>query len=131
MSQFCISCGIENSDEAKFCKSCGKNLNTEEHKQFDKKTNYNSSTTQSSNSNTNQNFGSKLLKYILAIIVAIIIFTIASVIFQLMKGGLDEVGQSIYDNYGRVGTFIFVIFKMLPLIIGVWLVKISWKKITN
>lgn len=30
MSQFCISCGVENQDEAKFCKSCGQPLITEE-----------------------------------------------------------------------------------------------------
>lgn len=30
MSQFCISCGVENPDEAKFCKSCGQKLKTDE-----------------------------------------------------------------------------------------------------
>jgi len=30
MSQFCISCGVENPDEAKFCKSCGEKLKTDE-----------------------------------------------------------------------------------------------------
>ena len=30
MSQFCIACGTENQDEAKFCKSCGQKLKTEE-----------------------------------------------------------------------------------------------------
>ena len=39
MSLFCISCGIENSDEAKFCKSCGQPLKTEEYQEFDKKEN--------------------------------------------------------------------------------------------
>jgi len=30
MSKFCISCGIENLDEARFCKSCGQKLKTDE-----------------------------------------------------------------------------------------------------
>jgi len=30
MSQFCIFCGVENLDEAKFCKSCGEKLKTTE-----------------------------------------------------------------------------------------------------
>ena len=34
MSQFCISCGAENQDEAKFCKSCGEKLITEEAEKF-------------------------------------------------------------------------------------------------
>jgi len=33
MSQFCISCGVENPDEAKFCKSCGQKLKTDESEQ--------------------------------------------------------------------------------------------------
>lgn len=37
MSQFCISCGAENLDEAKFCKSCGEKLNIEEYQKFDEK----------------------------------------------------------------------------------------------
>ena len=36
MSQFCISCGVENSDEAKFCKSCGEKLTIQEYDEFDK-----------------------------------------------------------------------------------------------
>lgn len=36
MSQFCTSCGAENLDEAKFCKSCGEKLKTEEYQEFDK-----------------------------------------------------------------------------------------------
>lgn len=36
MSQFCISCGAENQDEANFCKSCGEKLNIEEYQEFDK-----------------------------------------------------------------------------------------------
>jgi len=35
MSQFCISCGIENPDEANFCKSCGQKLKLNEYDKFD------------------------------------------------------------------------------------------------
>lgn len=35
MSQFCISCGVENQNEAKFCKSCGQKLKTQEEYEFD------------------------------------------------------------------------------------------------
>ena len=35
MSQFCISCGAENQNEAKFCKSCGQKLKTQEEYEFD------------------------------------------------------------------------------------------------
>ena len=35
MSQFCIACGAENQNEAKFCKSCGQKLKTQEEYEFD------------------------------------------------------------------------------------------------
>ena len=35
MSQFCISCGVENSNEANFCKSCGQKLKLNEYNEFD------------------------------------------------------------------------------------------------
>lgn len=35
MSQYCISCGAQNQDNAKFCKSCGQKLKTEEYQKFD------------------------------------------------------------------------------------------------
>lgn len=36
MSQFCISCGEENQNEAQFCRSCGKKLIKQEYDKFDK-----------------------------------------------------------------------------------------------
>lgn len=35
MSQYCIECGVENSDEANFCKSCGQKLKIKEYEDFD------------------------------------------------------------------------------------------------
>jgi len=34
MGQFCISCGVENESQAKFCRSCGQKLDKDEYKHF-------------------------------------------------------------------------------------------------
>ena len=125
MSQFCIKCGIENESQAKFCKSCGEKLARSEYDSFDK--NVKNSNTSSTISNT----GSKALKVIFALILAVVILSISAAIFQGLKMGTADLGQSIYENYGKVGIFFFSMAKLLPLMIGIWLVKISWKKITR
>lgn len=72
------------------------------------------------------------MKKIIGIVVAIFILMASSVIFQITKGILkvSDFGQNMYANYGKIGIFIEVIITMLPLIIGIWLVKLSWRKIT-
>jgi len=119
MSKICTNCDSDNLYEAKFCRKCGKQ---------DFKKRKESNTIKSSN---NKRLGSKFLKTIVAILVVIIILMIASAIFQLFIHGFVETGEAIYQNYGTVGSFFFVIFKISPLLIGIWLIKVSWKKITN
>lgn len=72
------------------------------------------------------------MKKVLGVIVAIFILMIASVVFQLTKILLksSEFGQNMYDSYGKIGVLPEVVIGMLPLIIGIWLVKLSWRKIT-
>lgn len=131
MSQFCISCGTENQDEAKFCKDCGKKLNREEYKSFDNKVKTSNVEKSYNDSSNSTNYGSKALKVVFAVIVAFFILSISAGIFQFLKIGTADLGQSLYENYGKGGVFFYSILQLLPLLIGVWLVKISWKKITN
>ena len=72
------------------------------------------------------------MKKILAIFVAFIILVITSVVFQLTKVVTESsgLGQNLYNELGKIGIIIEVGITLLPLIIGIWLMKLSWKKIT-
>lgn len=131
MSQFCISCGNENEDSAKFCRSCGEKLHRKEYEAFDKNDNYATSTANIKTSSENKSLGRRFLKTILAIFVAFIILSISAMIFQVLKMSTSEVSQSIFESFGRVGVFVFALVQLLPVMIGIWLTKVSWKKITN
>ncbi len=72
-----------------------------------------------------------LFKKIMAIIVAIVILMVSSVFFQVLKAMVDNgLGQKVYDSFGAIGTFGVTLLTFLPLIVGIWLIKKSWKKIT-
>lgn len=72
------------------------------------------------------------MKKILGIFVAIVILMVSSVIFQMTKAILraSEFGEKLYPSIGKFAFFIEAIIGALPLIIGIWLVKLSWRKIT-
>jgi len=65
------------------------------------------------------------MKKLYAITISIAIILISSIIFQYLKiyfASLEPTGASI---------FILESIKIIPLIIGVLLIKYSWKKILN
>ncbi len=71
-------------------------------------------------------------KKFLALGVSLVILMFASVLFQLAKAIIDNgMGQNVYDNYGEIGTFGLTLVSLLPLIVGIWLIKITWKIITK
>ncbi len=71
-------------------------------------------------------------KKILALGVSLVILMFASVLFQLAKAVIDNgMGQNVYDSYGTIGTFGLTLVSFLPLIVGIWLIKITWKIITK
>lgn len=72
------------------------------------------------------------IKKILAAGVAIIIWSIAAVVSFLLKGILGtSLGESAYDSFGTVGIYALNFIYVLPLIIAIWLIRISWKIITT
>lgn len=72
------------------------------------------------------------MRKVLGLIVAIVILMISSVAFQIMKITMNraELRESLYPSMGKFAFFIEAVVSLSPLIIGVWLVKISWRKIT-
>lgn len=65
------------------------------------------------------------MKKIYAISVAIAIIIISSTIFQFLKITFTN------DDYSSSTLFILETIKIVPLILGVLLIKYSWKKINT
>ena len=65
------------------------------------------------------------MKKIYAISVAIAIIIISSTIFQFLKITFTN------DEYSSSTLFILETIKIVPLILGVLLIKYSWKKINT
>ena len=65
---FCPECGKENSDEDKFCKSCGKNLEDSENNSKDKKELDKNQQTSKNNENLNSDNKTLLLPLLLGVI---------------------------------------------------------------
>lgn len=72
------------------------------------------------------------MKKILGVFVAFLILVISSSVYQVTKVLLERsnLGESLYNSMGAAGVFIEVVISMSPLIIGIWLVRVSWRKIT-
>ena len=43
----------------------------------------------------------------------------------------SDIGLNLYNDYGTFGSMIYALMELSPLIIGIWLIKLSWKKITS
>lgn len=70
------------------------------------------------------------MRKVLAIIVAIVIMWIMSAVSMLLKSLIEISRANIID----ITQFQFVLMglvPMIPLIISIWLIKYSWKKITT
>ena len=71
------------------------------------------------------------MKKIVGFVVAIIILMMTGVFLQISKG----IASAILTNGNDVSQFQFVVVNlianMLPLIVGLWLIRASWKKITS
>ncbi len=71
------------------------------------------------------------MKKIVGFVVAIIILMMTGVFLQISKG----IASAMLTNGNDVSQFQFVVVSlasnMLPLILGLWLVRTSWKKITS
>lgn len=71
------------------------------------------------------------MKKIVGFVVAIIILMMTGVFLQISKG----IASAMLTNSNDVSQFQFVVVSlasnMLPLILGLWLVRTSWKKITS
>ena len=69
------------------------------------------------------------MKKVFGVIVAIIIVWIMGAISTILKATI-EVSR---DNMEHISQFQYVIMglvPLIPLIIAIWLIKLSWKKIT-
>jgi hypothetical protein len=72
------------------------------------------------------------MKKLLALGVIVVILIISTSIYSILKIMLENsnFGFVMYENYGKLGAFIHAIIELAPLIVGVWLIRFSWKKIT-
>lgn len=69
------------------------------------------------------------MKYLLGLVVAIIILVVTLVVFKIYGLYLS----SILNSMGNISEFKYVAIGMtelIPIILGIWLIKLSWKKIT-
>lgn len=73
------------------------------------------------------------MKKLLALGVIVVILFLSTAIHGILKVFLENssFGLMMYDEYGRIGAFIHAIIELSPLIIGIWLIRFSWKKITT
>jgi len=69
------------------------------------------------------------VKKIFAIFAAVIIAWIMMSISALLKILLDDSRANI-ENIGVIQDIMMTLAPIIPLAIGVWLIKASWKKIT-
>ncbi len=70
------------------------------------------------------------MKKLLGIAVAIVIFVIMVVVHNVYGIMIDSMRESMED----ISKFQFVamgVSKLIPLLLAVWLIKLSWKKITT
>ena len=83
-----------------------------------------------SNLNLSTERGKIDMKYLLGFVVAIAILLITAVVFQtyglFISSKLNSMGGISEFKYIAIGMT-----KLIPLILGIWLIKLSWKKITT
>lgn len=73
------------------------------------------------------------MRKVVGFIVAVIILMITSIVYQFSKILIkdSDFALNMYEQYDRVGVFIVSFIGVLPLVIGIYLVRISWKAITS
>lgn len=69
------------------------------------------------------------MKKVLGVIVAIIIVWIMGAISFVFKA-MIEVKIANMENISQFQYFIMGLVSLIPLIIAIWLIKLSWRKIT-
>jgi len=70
------------------------------------------------------------MKYLLGVVVVIVILAITSVVF----GCYGIFISSYLDSMENISQFKYIaigLTKLIPLFLGFWLIKLSWKKITS
>lgn len=72
------------------------------------------------------------MKKLLVLGVIVVILFVSTATHGILKVLLESsnFGLMMYDEYGKIGAFIHAIIELSPLIMGVWLMRFSWKKIT-
>lgn len=70
------------------------------------------------------------MKKVLGVIVAIVIFMIMAVIHNIYGVMIDSMRESM-ENISKFQFVAMGLSKMLPLLLAIWFVKISWRKITT
>ena len=69
------------------------------------------------------------MKKILGVVVAIVIFMIMAVIHNIYGIMIDSMRESM-ENISKFQFVAMGLSKMIPLLLAIWFVKISWRKIT-
>ncbi len=69
------------------------------------------------------------MKKVLGVIVAIIIVWIMGAISTILKA-MIEVSRNNVDDISQFQYVLMGLVPLIPLIIAIWLIKLSWKKIT-
>ncbi len=70
------------------------------------------------------------MKKVLGVIVAIVILVIMTMIHAVYGIMIDSIRESMVD----ISKFQFVamgVSKMIPLLLAIWFIKLSWKNITS
>ena len=69
------------------------------------------------------------MRKVLGVIVAIIIVWIMGAISTILKA-MIEVSRANMEDIGQFQYVIMGLVPLIPLIIAIWLIKLSWRKIT-
>lgn len=70
------------------------------------------------------------MKKVLGVVVAIIIFIVMAVIHNIYGVMIDSMSESM-ENISKFQFVAMRLSKMIPLLLAIWFVKISWRKITT
>ena len=69
------------------------------------------------------------MKKVLGVIVAVVIIWISGIISMLLKA-MIEISRTNIENISEFRFILMGLVPFIPFIIGIWLVKLSWRKIT-
>lgn len=69
------------------------------------------------------------MKYLLGVVIAVVILVITAVVFQVYGLFISSYLSSM-ENISEFKYVAIGLTKLIPWILGIWLIKLSWKKIT-